>query len=159
IPGTTAREVIDHIGRGNFPPPRQHKKDVPPALEAICLRAMARRPEDRYPSALELASDLEHWLADEPVAVYREPWTQRLTRWMRRHRTGVAAAGVALVLGVAGLFSGLYLWESAEQRRREQAREYLAHREQQAQEYLANLRASAQASEKLGLGELQAARF
>ena len=48
---------------------------------------MALKPEERYPSARALADEIEHWLADEPVSVYREPITVRLTRWGRRHRT------------------------------------------------------------------------
>ena len=43
--------------------------------------------------ARALADDLEHWLADEPVAVYREPLTTRLTRWGRRHRTAAVGSG------------------------------------------------------------------
>jgi serine/threonine protein kinase len=55
-------------------PPRQLKPSVPAALEAICMKAMALRPEDRYATALALSADIEHWLADEPVTAYREPW-------------------------------------------------------------------------------------
>ena len=39
---------------------------------------MALRPEDRYASPRALADDVEHWLADEPVSAYREPWPARL---------------------------------------------------------------------------------
>ena len=46
---------------------------MPRALEAICLKAMATRPEDRYATALELAADVKRWLADEPVTAWREP--------------------------------------------------------------------------------------
>src|SRR5262249_55056362 len=55
-------------------------------LEAICLQAMALKPADRYPTALHLAADIEHWLADEPVTAYRDPWLVRLRRWERRHQ-------------------------------------------------------------------------
>ena len=78
--------------RGEFPRPRAVNPKVPPALEAICLKAMALEPEDRYPSARALADDLEHWLADQPVSAYPEPWRLRLRRWGRRHRTLVTAA-------------------------------------------------------------------
>src|SRR5262249_3533559 len=52
---------------------------------------------ERYPSAGELAADVQRFLADEPVTAYREPLGRRLARWGRRHRPVVAGA-VALLL-------------------------------------------------------------
>jgi serine/threonine protein kinase/Flp pilus assembly protein TadD len=96
-------EMLRRVERGEFPPSRQVKRAVPAALEAICLRAMALRPENRYPSARALADEIEHWLADEPVQAHREPWAKRAGRWMRHHRTLVAALAAsvfaALVMG------------------------------------------------------------
>jgi tetratricopeptide (TPR) repeat protein/tRNA A-37 threonylcarbamoyl transferase component Bud32 len=93
-------------GEGGRPRPGQVKKDVPRALDAVCARAMAPRPEDRYATALELAGDVEHWLADEPVSCFREPLPARAGRWARRHPALVAGAAaaalVALLLGGAG---------------------------------------------------------
>src|SRR5262249_6784685 len=60
-------------------------------------------PGERYPSARALADEIEHWQADEPVSVYREPITVRLTRWGRRHRTLATSLGVLLVTAVVGL--------------------------------------------------------
>jgi serine/threonine protein kinase len=69
IDGEDVAEVLRKAERGEWRPVRQVKADVPPALAAICHKAMARNPEERYRTALELAADLEHWLADEPVSV------------------------------------------------------------------------------------------
>src|SRR5207237_394580 len=77
--------VLAKVERGQFPPPRQVKPDTPPALDAICRKAMALRPADRYLTALDLAADVEHWLADEPVAAFPDPWAVRAARWGRRH--------------------------------------------------------------------------
>lgn len=99
--------ALDQVKRGQFPPPRQRKRLTPPTLEAICLKAMARRPEDRYATALDLAADVEHWLADEPVTAYREPLPARLGRWMRRHRAWASGAAALLVTTVVGLTVGL----------------------------------------------------
>jgi hypothetical protein len=71
---------------------------VPRALEAVCLKAMARDPDARYADALDLASDVENWLGNEPVSAWREPWTERLTRVARRHRSWFAAGAIALLL-------------------------------------------------------------
>ena len=72
-------------------------------MEAICLKAMSLRPGDRYPGALDLAADVERWLSGEPVRAWREPWPDRLRRWVRRHRMLVAAAVAALAVGAAVL--------------------------------------------------------
>ena len=73
------------------------------ALEAVCLKAMALKPEDRYGTPKALADDIERWMADEPVTAWREPFSRRARRWARRNRTPVTAALVALVAGVVGL--------------------------------------------------------
>ena len=100
---------------GEFEPPRQVQADVPAPLDAICRKAMAHRPEDRYGSALELGAEVERWLADEPVRAHREPWAVRLQRRARRRPLlamwlmlsgavylSIAAAGLA-VLPLAGV--------------------------------------------------------
>lgn len=103
IDETDVGAALRRAQRGEFPPPRTANLRVPGALEAICLKAMALRPEGRYASPRALADDLERWLADEPVAVYREPWTTRLTRWGRRHRTAAVGIGALLITAVVAL--------------------------------------------------------
>jgi tetratricopeptide (TPR) repeat protein len=97
VSGKDPREVLDHVRRGMFLRPRQVKPAVAPALEAICLKAMALRPEERYATAAELGQDIERWLDDQPVRAWPEPWTVRTRRWARRHRTLVTSLAVALV--------------------------------------------------------------
>ena len=98
-------EMQQRIQRGDFPRPRDVKPGAPRPLEAVCLKAMAPWPEDRYPSAQAVAADVERWLADEPVGAYREPLSARARRWVRRHRTAAGAAAALLVaaLAVAGV--------------------------------------------------------
>jgi serine/threonine-protein kinase len=96
-------QVLRAVQNGEFTPPRRLDPTIDPALEAVCLKAMALQPDDRYPTPKALAEDVERWMADEPVAAWREPISRRLRRWMQRNRTAVAAAVVALVAGVIGL--------------------------------------------------------
>jgi serine/threonine-protein kinase len=111
-------EILARVQTGKYVPPRELKREIPSALDAICRKAMALRPADRYASALELAADLEHWLADEPVSACIDPWSVRLTRWARRRRTTVVAAAVLLVSAVVALsVSTALVWR--EQRRTE----------------------------------------
>jgi eukaryotic-like serine/threonine-protein kinase len=101
--GTDAAEVLDRVRAGNFPAPRRLSREVPRPLEAICLKAMALRPENRYASAADLAEDIERWLADEPVKAWREPWYLRALRWIRRHKplvAGIVAAAVTVAIAL-----------------------------------------------------------
>ncbi len=94
------------VGR-EIPPPRTVDRRVPPPLEAVCLKAMALLPQDRYPSVRELAGDVERWLADEPVTAYREPALTRLGRWGRKHPARVAGLTAAALVGAVGLLAGV----------------------------------------------------
>lgn len=56
--------VLDRVRRGIFPAPRRVRRSVDPTLEAVCLKALALDPRERYASALDLAGALEAWQAD-----------------------------------------------------------------------------------------------
>jgi serine/threonine-protein kinase len=99
--------LLRHVQRGEFPRPRKIRLWIDPALEAVCLKAMALRSEDRYPTPRALAEDIEHWLADEPVTARRDALWTRSWRWVRKHRTLSATAAAVLALLAAGLGIGL----------------------------------------------------
>jgi serine/threonine protein kinase len=97
-------EILARVQTGRFPPPEQVKRDTPRALAAVCCKAMATTPEDRYVSALELAAEIERWLADEPVHARRETVREKLQRGCRRHPSLAAlfalfAVGDVTILG------------------------------------------------------------
>jgi serine/threonine protein kinase len=96
-------EALRKVQLGEWLPPRRVKSEVPAALDAICCKAMALKPEARYATALELAADVERWLADEPVSVYRDPVLVRLSRWARKHRVKVAVGAALLQTAVVVL--------------------------------------------------------
>jgi serine/threonine protein kinase/tetratricopeptide (TPR) repeat protein len=91
-------DILRRVQDGDYRRPRQIKPELARALEAICLKAMALRPGDRYATPRDLADDVEHWLADEPVRAWSAPWTVRIGRWARRHRTLTATAATAVLL-------------------------------------------------------------
>jgi serine/threonine-protein kinase len=102
-PPFTGDDIIPRVQRGVFPRPHQVDPAIDKALEAVCLKAMANRPEDRYASCRALADDIDHWLADEPVTARREPFRERARRWARRNRPIVTAAAAATVVALVGL--------------------------------------------------------
>jgi eukaryotic-like serine/threonine-protein kinase len=97
FPGKNIAQVLAKVLKGDFPAPRTLDRTIPAPLESVCLKAMALEPEARYQSVHDMAQDLEHWLADEPVAAYSERPLERLGRWLRQHRTLTYAAATALL--------------------------------------------------------------
>ncbi|HVX13285.1 MAG TPA: serine/threonine-protein kinase [Pirellulales bacterium] len=93
-----ARGLISAIAGHPTPLAREANPQADPALEAICAKAMAKRPYARYQSATELADEIQHWMAGEPVRAYRESRRQRLGRWVRQHRRASQLMGSALTV-------------------------------------------------------------
>jgi serine/threonine protein kinase len=131
---TDSMEVLRQVREEIPRPPRELVPTVARPLEAICLKAVAKSRDERYPSAAGLASDVQKWLADEPVSVYPEPWVARTGRWMRRHRTTVSGAATALIVAALSLSVLAGVLIRANQRERQakdlaQASEKLAQQE------------------------------
>jgi|GEM_PF-1831515 len=81
-------KTVIHVGGSarmrNHCSPRLVVPSIPPALDAICRRAMEDRAELLYASAENLAADVEAWLADQPVSVMPESRFQKARRWLKR---------------------------------------------------------------------------
>ena len=87
---------------------------------------MAPKPQDRYSSPRDLATDVENWLGDEPVSCYHDTIAERTTRWSRKHRTFVTSSVAILFLLVIGSIVGMIQMNQANQqirRERNVARE------------------------------------
>lgn len=76
-------------------------RGIPADIDAIVLKALRRRPEQRYASVRELADDLERFLHARPVVARRGRWTYRVQRHIVRHRWALLTAVVLIVLGAA----------------------------------------------------------
>ncbi|HYF00704.1 MAG TPA: serine/threonine-protein kinase [Planctomycetota bacterium] len=105
--GATALAVLNkHIHEAPVPPSTANPK-VPSVLSDIVLKLMAKRPQDRYPSAGAAATALENFLAGKAVDA-RLPWRARLEAVpVRTRKIAAAAAGALGVLIVAGLVAAL----------------------------------------------------
>jgi hypothetical protein len=116
--GGNSATLLKRIIQEPTPRARAVVPNTPPALDAVCAHAMEKDPARRYSSAADLAQDIERYLADEPVSVYREPRSVRVGRFVRRHRTAVSVATATLFFLTAGAIVGLFLWQSARNKRR-----------------------------------------
>ncbi len=115
-------EVLGKVQNEEPVPPRRLVPRIHRDLETICLKCLAKRPEERYASALLLAEDLERFAGGEPILARRTAWPVRLARKVRR-RPVLAAIGALLLLAAAGgaLAGGYFYLEYS-------ARDQLAHR-------------------------------
>jgi serine/threonine protein kinase/WD40 repeat protein len=77
--------VIYNLVNQEPTPPRAINAQLPRDLETICLKAMAKRPTDRYADCGVMADDLRRFLADEPIIARRMGPLERLGRWCRKN--------------------------------------------------------------------------
>ncbi|MFO0846933.1 MAG: serine/threonine-protein kinase [Gemmataceae bacterium] len=68
-PSTAPIDLLRFLIEGRVPSSRIRNGQLDPVPEAICRKCLAKRPEDRYPTAAALADDLTRWRAGRPVAV------------------------------------------------------------------------------------------
>jgi hypothetical protein len=85
-------------------PPRALNAALPRDLEIICLRAMSKAPSRRYPSARELADDLQRFLQGRPILARPMGYVERTLRWCRRYPLAVSLFLAVLVGSLAGLW-------------------------------------------------------
>jgi serine/threonine protein kinase/tetratricopeptide (TPR) repeat protein len=107
--GEKTAEILRRVREEPPRPPRELNPTVDPALQAICLKALSKRKEQRYTSATEMAQDVQRYLADQPVHACPDPWARRALRWARRHRTVVATAAGLLLTSTIALGVGTVL--------------------------------------------------
>jgi serine/threonine protein kinase/Tfp pilus assembly protein PilF len=135
--------------------PRHHSRWIPKPLEAICMKAMAAKPADRYASTAALADDIERWLADEPIAAHESGILERTSRWLRHHRTFAMSFFVANVLGMIAILAGTYLWNQMQEDKLRHQLEL----QQQDRQRLAQAQSAADAAVQSADAELLAGRF
>jgi tetratricopeptide (TPR) repeat protein/tRNA A-37 threonylcarbamoyl transferase component Bud32 len=101
--------LLKQIDAADPPRPRQVRADIPPDLETVVLKAMARERDDRYATAQELADDLRCVLEGRPTKAKPPTLVDRAGRWARQHARLVATIVAVLMIAVVGLTVSTYL--------------------------------------------------
>jgi eukaryotic-like serine/threonine-protein kinase len=88
-------------------------------LDTIILTALQREPQRRYGTVSSFADDLQRYLSGQPIVARREHTWYRVTKFVGRHRAGVALATIGSLLLATTL--GVALWQAREKTREAQA--------------------------------------
>jgi hypothetical protein len=101
--GDSILETLEDVRTKEPEPPSKVRPGVPRDLETICLKCLAKDPQQRYASALALANDLDRFRAGEPILARREGILARARRTLRRHAGKIAAAVLIALVSIAAL--------------------------------------------------------
>ncbi|MFO0959713.1 MAG: WD40 repeat domain-containing serine/threonine-protein kinase [Isosphaeraceae bacterium] len=116
FPGDDSQDVMRRVVDDEPEAPRRIDPAIPPALEAIVLKAMSKDRNDRYATAREMAEDLRRFLGGGRVLARLPGLADRAARWGRRHRRAVAWAVGLLVVALGVLSVGVVRIALAERR-------------------------------------------
>jgi len=109
----SVREVVDNILSAEPARLRELGRGMDADVETIVLKCLAKAPERRYQTAGELAGDLRHYLAGEPIGARRDSLGYVLRAELRRHRPAVVVAVAFVLVVCAGLVTSLAFWRRA----------------------------------------------
>ncbi|MEZ6123573.1 MAG: serine/threonine-protein kinase [Planctomycetaceae bacterium] len=81
---------------------------IPRDLQTVCLKAAARLPAMRYPSAVEFLNDLQRWKDGLPVLARPVGWPGRFLRWQARNPVAANLSAVITALIVTLIALGFW---------------------------------------------------
>ena len=111
--------IVEQIRLHDPHEPRRLRASVPRELSVICMKAMEKRPERRYPSAGEMADELRRFLRHEPIRARPPGPVTRAAKWMRRHP--VASATGSVTMAALVVVTALLIETSLARKRTEEA--------------------------------------
>ena len=106
--GGTTYETIKLLLDTEPRQPRLLNPKVDRDLSTICLKCLEKDPQRRYPSALALAEDLEHWVRHEPIRAKRSGVFTHARKWVRRNPSTAILVSLLIALAVS---VGILLWK------------------------------------------------
>jgi hypothetical protein len=103
--GESATDILVQILTSDPQPLKKVWPEAPWELEAILARAMARPRDQRYPTAMEFAEDLDRYLTREPIRARRQSFAVLAARKLKKRAGPLLAIGACLALAsVAAVF-------------------------------------------------------
>lgn len=107
---------------------RSWRKSLRGDLDTVVLKALKKKPEERYPTVHALLDDIERYLSARPVLAQPDSRWYRTTKFISRNKFAIGASGAVLLAVLSG--AGVAMWQArvaiAEQKRAEDVKEFIA---------------------------------
>jgi non-specific serine/threonine protein kinase/serine/threonine-protein kinase len=116
---TDSRLIVtpEAIARDRDTTPEKLRRQLTGDIDNIVLMALRKEPQRRYHSAAEFAADVRRHLDGLPVIARKDTFKYRATKFVKRHKAGVAAAALVALTICAGIVTSLWLAHRAETQR------------------------------------------
>ena len=89
---TTVKVTPESVSKARGSQPDKLRRELEGDLDNIVLKAMRKEPQRRYASAEQLSEDITRYLDGRPVIARKDTLGYRATKFIHRHKTGVAVA-------------------------------------------------------------------
>ncbi len=93
----------EEVGAARNEAPEKLRRRLAGDLDNIVLMALRKDPQRRYASVEHFSEDIRRYLEGLPIAARRDTFTYRAGKFIRRNKTGAAAAALVLLSLIAGL--------------------------------------------------------
>ncbi len=104
------RDVLDRIQNVAPNRPGAVRKGINDEVDTIVLKCLAKERERRYQTAGELARDVRHYLAGDPIEAKRDSVRYVLLKQLRKHKLPVAIAAAFVLVVTLGFATSVGLW-------------------------------------------------
>lgn len=112
--GATPLDILQQVRERNPRPLNSLNRGIPRDLEIICLKCLQKEPRRRYPTARDLADDLDRWLTGRPILARPVPLPERLWLWTRRNPAAACVGLLLVILATGSLVAALRLKHESE---------------------------------------------
>ena len=109
-PNQSIQSILATVLSGRIDPPRAIEPECPRALESICRQATQCKPEQRYASMVDLALDLDFWLAGKRLSRRMPAWPHATAEVVRKRLRAAGRVAAAVAVGVLAVTAAFWLW-------------------------------------------------
>jgi eukaryotic-like serine/threonine-protein kinase len=115
--GSTVTLTPEEVGKARDTEPHRLRRELEGDLDNIVLKAMRKEPQRRYASVEQFSEDIQRYFEGLPVIARQDTLSYRASKFIGRHKAGVAAGALVVVALLGGAVTTLWQAHAARQQR------------------------------------------